>query len=223
MSIAVMIMAKKPQEGMVKTRLCPPLSPAQATALYHCFLCDKIAQVRSLSGATPALAYAPADSLSFFVELAPDFTLLPQRGDDLTTRLIEAFTYLLATGYKAVIATDSDSPHLPTAYMQQAVDLLAAERADVVLGPSDDGGYYLIGLQHVYHELFTDMPWSTSAVYDETVRRAHVRHLRVATLPTWFDVDTAADLQRLQSDFAMLGDTAPPHTRRFFSAYRLPR
>ncbi len=97
------------------------------------------------------------------------------------------------------------------------LDLLTRGEADVVIGPSDDGGYYLIGVRAAQPQLFLDMPWSTSAVLSETLRRADVAGLATACLPTWFDVDTGADLERLRSSLAQLGAGAPAETRRFFS------
>jgi rSAM/selenodomain-associated transferase 1 len=213
---AVMIMAKAPYPGQVKTRLCPPLTPWQAAALGRAFLCDKIAQVRTLTSARPAIAYAPASGADFFVDVAPDFTRIAQQGPGLGERLIHSLEYFLNLGYAGVMAIDSDTPTLPTHYLQQAVALLTKPDVDVVIGPSDDGGYYLIGLRAMHHALFIDMPWSTSAVLPETVRRAEALKLRVAWLPAWFDVDTPADLARLRTMLSEIASEEPRHTRQFF-------
>jgi len=175
-----MIMAKAPYPGQVKTRLCPPLTPEQAAALARAFLCDKIAQVRTLTSARPAIAYAPASEEGFFADVAPDFTRIAQQGPDLGERLIHSLEYFLNLGCTGVMAIDSDTPTLPTHCLQQAVALLAQPNVDVVLGPSDDGGYYLIGLRAMQRDLFIDMPWSTSAVLSETVRRAEALGLRTS-------------------------------------------
>ena len=111
-------------------------------------------------------------------------------------RLIHSLEYFLNLGCAGVMAIDSDTPTLPTHCLQQAIALLTRPDVDVVLGPSDDGGYYLIGIRAMHRDLFVDMPWSTSAVLPETVRRAEVLGLRVAWLPAWFDVDTPEDLAR---------------------------
>ena len=216
MPIAVAIMAKQPVPGAVKTRLRPLLSDDDIAALYDSFLRDKIGQVRSLTGAAPVIAYTPAESRPFFAELAPDFLLLPQVGDGLSVRLTFLYQQLLDMGHDGVIATDSDSPTLPTEYLQRALDSLAAHGADVVLGPSDDGGYYLIGLRRLHPELFDAMPWSTPQVYDETLRRAATLGLRVMSLAPWYDVDTPVEFERLRVEVAELGVAAPRHTRRFF-------
>src|SRR5712691_5090529 len=183
---AVVIMAKMPCPGQVKTRLCPPLTPWQAASLYRAFLSDKIAQVRTLTAARLAIAYTPASGEAFFRELAPDFTLVPQQGTDLGDRLIHTLEYFLNLGDTGVMAIDSDTPTLPTHYLQQAIERLTRPDVDVVIGPSADGGYYLIGVRALHRELFTDIPWSTAAVMPETVRRAAARGLNVACLPAWF-------------------------------------
>jgi uncharacterized protein len=214
--IAITIMAKSPRPGQVKTRLTPPLSPVDAAELYRCFLLDKIEQVGALAGAIPSVAYTPAEDRSVFEALAPGFLLLAQRGPDLGARLANSFAHLFAAGHAAAFAIDSDTPTLPNAHLEQAMALIATPGIDVVLGPSEDGGYYLIGLRALYRELFEDMPWSTSQVVPETRRRAEAKGLKVATLPPWFDIDTPEDLKRLQASLAGPPGNAPRHTRRFF-------
>jgi glycosyltransferase A (GT-A) superfamily protein (DUF2064 family) len=139
--VAVAIMAKAPQGGEVKTRLSPPLSLADAAALYRCFLLDKIEQVRMLKTATLAIAFTPAVAQGFFEEVAPGFVLVQQRGVDLGDRLANSLGEFLATGHPAAVAIDSDTPTLPVSFLQQAVELLTTPDIDVVLGPTQDGGY----------------------------------------------------------------------------------
>ena len=213
---AVVIMAKVPYPGQVKTRLCPPLTAWQAAALSRAFLFDKIAQVRMLTSARPAIAYTPASGEGFFGAIAPDFTLIAQQGADLGERLIHSLEYFLHLGCAGVMAIDSDTPTLPTQYLQQAIALLTKPDVDVVVGPSDDGGYYLIGIRAMHRDLFIDMPWSTSAVLPETVRRAEARGLSLARLPAWFDVDTPEDLTRLRTMLAQTAGEAPRYTGNFF-------
>src|SRR6266545_1777999 len=213
--IAVAIMAKAPRAGEVKTRLCPPLSLADAAELYRRFLLDKIEQVRALSMASLAIAYTPAEARAFFEEVAPGFVLIPQRGADLGDRLANSLGALLDTGYRGALAIDSDTPTLPLGFLQQALDLITTPEIDVVLGPTEDGGYYLIGLRTVHHELFETMAWSTSQVLPETIRRADAKGLRVACLPPWYDIDTPDDLARLQAELAASDGDASRHTRAF--------
>lgn len=214
--IAITIMAKAPRAGEVKTRLCPPFSTNEAAELYRCFLLDKIEQVSGLRAATPAIAYTPHEGRSFFENFAPGFVLVPQQGPDLGARLANSFDQLFARGYAGALAIDSDTPTLPTHFLEEALDLIATPAIDLVLGPSDDGGYYLIGLRKLYRELFEEMAWSTAQVTEETLRRAEVKGLKVATLPLWFDVDTPDDLERLRASLRSAEADAARHTRGFF-------
>ncbi|MBI3327294.1 MAG: TIGR04282 family arsenosugar biosynthesis glycosyltransferase [Nitrospinae bacterium] len=224
---AVAIMAKAPRPGQVKTRLCPPLSYAEAAELYRCFLLDKIAQVHGLKRATPVISYGPDEEnafdgvKAFFEDIAPSsFALIPQFGDDLGARLLSTFTQLFSQGYRQVMAIDSDTPTLPIAYLERGLDLIAQPETDVVLGPTEDGGYYLIGLRRPYRELFEDMPWSTSRVLPETLRRSAEQGLNVAGLEPWYDIDNPHDLKRLQASLQGSEMGRAQHTRRFLTEYR---
>ncbi|HEV2056893.1 MAG TPA: TIGR04282 family arsenosugar biosynthesis glycosyltransferase [Methylomirabilota bacterium] len=214
--IAICIMAKAPEPGRVKTRLCPPLSPDDAAELYRCFLLDKIAQAREVAGVERVLAFVPAQAAAVFEALAPGFTLLAQRGADLTARLVAVCDELFRSGCDAAIVIDSDTPTLPTERLERAVAVMSGGGHDLVLGPSEDGGYYLIGLRRPHPELFEGMRWSTATVLEETERRARALGLSSTRLSAWYDVDTAADLARLQAEIAAGPDGLPPrHTRRF--------
>ncbi len=219
-TVAVAIMAKAPWPGTVKTRLCPPLLATEAAALYRCFLLDKIRAVGALTGAQPMIAYTPDDARTEFDTLAPSFTLVPQRGPDLGARLHGILTHLLAAGHAGAMAVDSDTPTLPARFLQQAVDCLANPGPDVVLGPTEDGGYYLIGVRRPHRELFDAMPWSTPEVLEVTLRRAAAAGLRAACLPSWFDVDTPDDLERLSKSINADEAASAPETERFLTTWR---
>jgi rSAM/selenodomain-associated transferase 1 len=213
---AVAIMAKAPSPGQVKTRLCPPLSPGEAADLYRCFLLDKIAQVNALQRAAPVVSYTPADSKPLFEDLTPShFILISQRGDDLGARLLSTFDQLFHQGYTQVMVIDSDTPTLPTAYLERALMLIAERENDVVLGPTEDGGYYLIGLRQSHRKLFERMAWSTSQVFPETRRRSEQNGLTVACTEYWYDVDTPDDLARLRKSVDQIQDGLARHTRQF--------
>lgn len=215
---AFVMMAKAPWAGEVKTRLCPPLSFETAAALYRGFLLDTAAKVASLRPVQPVMSYAPASGRGFFAGIAPDWTRLPQSGQDLGGRMDNCFTQLFAQGYDHVLLTGSDLPTLPLSVLQLAVRLAASPRADVILGPSEDGGYYLIGLKAPCPALFEAMTWSTSNVLAETVKRATALGLRIAYLPTWYDIDTPADLTPLQTALTRPHTHALHHTRAFFAS-----
>lgn len=194
-------MAKAPRAGAVKTRLVPPLTPDQAAALNRCFLQDtalNIADLCATGGCESVIAYTPVGAEHLFNELLPDgFALLPQRGESFGDRLFYAAEDLLALGYESVCLIDSDSPTLPQTILAAAVAALARLRDGVVLGPADDGGYYLIGLKYAHRHLFTGVEWSTEKVLSQTIHRADELHVPIELLPTWYDVDDAKSLTRL--------------------------
>ena len=211
---AVAVMAKVPGEVPVKSRLHAALTPERATALYRCFLLDRLDALAAVAGVCPVVAFTPAHARAEMAALAPPrVPLLAQEGDDLSARLSHVFERLFDGGHAAVIALDSDSPTLPMAYVTQAADALTLAKADVVIGPTDDGGYYLIGVGRRQPALFDGIPWSTSATRAATEARARDLGLSVLLLPRWFDVDTPEDLQRLRADLA--GHATAPRTAGF--------
>lgn len=210
------IMAKQPQVGWTKTRLSPPLTLQQAAALYEALLCDAIALVDSQPGIDLAVAISPPSSLPFFTMITPpDTRLLPIEGRHIGDCLSQVFPRLLGMGWRKVLALNADGPSLPPAYLQQAVRLL--DEYEVVLGPALDGGYYLVGMQHPHLGIFQDVTWSTAQVLAQTLERAAALGLCVGFTPEWYDVDTADDLLRLQSDLNGLPPDRLVHTRRFLA------
>lgn len=215
MNPAVAVMAKVPGAVPVKSRLHAALSPERATELYRCFLLDRMDGLAGLPDVDPVVAFTPADARAAMAALAPPaFRLVAQQGADLGARLANLLDGLLAEGRPGAIAVDSDSPTLPVPYIAEAAAVLASGRADLVLGPSDDGGYYLVGLRAPCPALFRDVPWSTERVMPVTLERASALALRVHLLPEWFDVDTPDDLRRLR-DVLAAGGRGPARTRAF--------
>ena len=220
--IALAVMAKVPAAGEVKTRLCPPLAPAEAATLAECFLLDRLEQLREVPDADALVAFAPRERRPALRGLVPaDVRLVPQEGADLGARLDRVLTDLLAEGYTGAIAVDADSPTLPTAYLRRACAALREDAVDAVLGPCEDGGYYLIGLRAPAPALFGDMPWSTAAVTQEALARARRLGLRLVLLPSWFDVDRGEDLARLRTA-GPLEAYQPVRTLAFLRAARMP-
>lgn len=212
---AVAVMAKVPGLVPVKSRLHRALSPERATALYRCFLLDRLEALARVPGIAPVVAFTPPEGEASIAALAPAvFASVAQRGADLGERLSTLLAGLLGRGHRGAMAIDSDSPTLPMAHVVEAAAVLESGSADVVLGPTDDGGYYLIGLRAPEPRLFEDMPWSTPHVTPVTLERARRLGLRVHLLPAWFDVDTEADLRRLHGEIARAGG-GPPRTRQF--------
>jgi len=201
--VALAIMAKQPQAGEVKTRLCPPLTPEEAAELAQRFLLDKLDQVRRVPGVERFLAFSPSDAETFFRSQAGGaFSLVPQRGTDLGERLADLSDQLLRAGFAAVMIIGADSPTLPDAVLVEAHEVLTRDQADVVLGPTDDGGYDLIGLRRPSRVLFRGIAWSTDTVLSQTVAKAGMAGLRTHLLPAWYDVDVESDLHRLARDLA---------------------
>jgi len=216
-------MAKAPLAGQVKTRLMPPLGPAEAAALNACFLRDmaeNIAAVTATHSARGLIVYTPVGAESAFDGLLPDgFVLLAQRGESLGDRLCNATDDLLKDGYASVCLINSDSPTLPSALLETAIKSLSNDEDRVVLGAADDGGYYLIGLKQAHRNLFDRIAWSTADVLAHTIERAEEIDVPVELMPSWYDVDDADSLVRLCEE---LFETPPrdgaysaPHTRAF--------
>ena len=144
-AVGLAIMAKAPRVGAVKTRLCPPLRAPEAAELARCFLLDAVDRVRVVAGARPIMAYAPVEAQGQFEEAAPGFALIAQRGGDLGERQLGLIEDVLGLGLQAALVIGTDSPTLPRECLDEAVSLVMARDVDVVLGPTEDGGYYLIG------------------------------------------------------------------------------
>jgi uncharacterized protein len=216
---ALAVMAKAPRPGKVKTRLSPPLTPDQAAALNICFIRDtteNIQQVTQASNSAGVVAYTPVgDEAAFEGLLPPGFQLLGQQGEGFGERLLYACEDLFACGFSAVCLIDSDSPTMPQDALLQAVERLARAGDRMVLGGCEDGGYYLIGIKRLHHRLFEHIDWSTDRVFAQTLERAGEIGLQVELLPTWYDVDDAATLERLQRELAAPNAAAydAKHTR----------
>lgn len=204
---ALAIFAKVPIAGQVKTRLCPPLTFEEAAALYRCFLVDTVSRARTLANVHLFLAVTPAQSAPLFRELVQVPVLyVPQRGDSLGEREANLFTDLFQAGYARVVMMGSDIPTLPLVHLRDAFTLLANPMNDVVIGPSHDGGYYLLGARQLHPALFENITWSTSTVFAETVAQTRHAGLSVTQVPAWYDVDTEAELRQLAIEL-----TPPTH------------
>lgn len=199
----LLVVAKRPVPGQTKTRLCPPLTPNQAADLYACFLSDTLDTMRKVPHVHRAIGFLPEDARVYFNQIAPDMETIRQRGTSLGERLDNLLTDALLGGAARVVVMDSDSPTLPDAYLSQAFERL--EEADVVIGPTRDGGYYLIGVKQPQPHLLRQVEMSTSHVLNDTLRLAETSGLVTSLLPTWYDVDTITDLDVLENDLAGSG------------------
>jgi rSAM/selenodomain-associated transferase 1 len=216
---ALLVIAKQPAAGHTKTRLTPPLAPADAARLYECFLRDTLDIARAVPDVRRLIYYAPAQAAGYFAGLAPDFELTPQQGQDLGERLDHVLTRCLRDGFERVVVMDSDSPTLPPAYVAQAFQALADH--EVVLGPCEDGGYYLIGLTRPQPRLLREVRMSQPNVLRDTLALARQADLRVALLPAWYDVDTVQELAQLQAELARPANGVAPRTRSLLARLRV--
>jgi rSAM/selenodomain-associated transferase 1 len=230
---ALAVMTKAPQSGRVKTRLVPPLTPEEAAELNKCFLRDTAAAILSAycrrpvteggktARAVGVAVYTPVGAESVYTDILPaDFSLLPQRGDEFGERLYFAVEDLFKCGFASVCLIDSDSPTVPAENFAEAVERLSIRQDRVVLGPSDDGGYYLIGVKKLDRHLFEQIDWSTERVFNQTIQRATEIGLEIKLLPRGYDVDDAASLRRLC--YELLGEHegsgVAPNTRKFLES-----
>lgn len=210
---ALIVFAKYPLSGKVKTRLSPPLTPEEAAALYGCMLEDSVAMARTLSGITPFIFYQnDPGAAQYFKTLAPEILSSPQAGENLGERLKNAFAGTFKRGFTEVAVIGTDSPDLPSEYICEAFSRLDEEQIDVVFGPAEDGGYYLLGLKRVWGELFRGLPWSSRELLAASIERAKALSLGVSLLPSWHDIDTEADLKRA----ALLDKKSPARNTREF-------
>jgi uncharacterized protein len=218
---ALTIMTKAPRAGQVKTRLTPPLTAEEAAALNVCFLRDISAAISKVGGNARGIGcYTPVGSEKTYRDIFPaEFQLLAQRDGDLSQRLVGAIEDLIAVGFASVCLINSDSPTVPASVFAEAARMLSSSNENVVLGPSDDGGYYLIGIKKLHPRMFEAIDWSTDRVRSQTLKRAAEIGLSVRLLPGCYDVDDRRTLHRLCGD--LLGPTdsqdpeIAPSTREF--------
>ncbi len=218
---ALIIFAKAPIPGQVKTRLCPPLTPDEAATLHGSFVLDTLERTKAAIAAYKlpldrVLACAPERTHVFFriMEERHGVRLMNQEGENLGARMDHAFSTVFAQGYRRALLVGTDVPSLPLDHYRRALEEL--DRHDVVLNPALDGGYVLIGLKQPAPDLFREIPWSTDQVCALTQTRAAELHLSTALLPPWRDVDTLEDLQALID--ASAADSRQPKKNRVFSA-----
>lgn len=202
---ALTVMIKAPRPGQSKTRLTPPLRPEEAAALSRCFYqdtADLLAEVTALDqfGAQGA-AYAPAGSELEFINLVrPDTVMIPQRQGALGERLAGVVDDLFSVGSAAVALIGSDTPTVPPACYLELLEVLRSDPDAVVLGPADDGGYYVLGMSRALPALFEGITWSTNQVFAQTLERIEGLRLRPHILPRWHDVDDFAGLLLLRRE-----------------------
>jgi rSAM/selenodomain-associated transferase 1 len=211
-------MAKAPREGEVKTRLLGALSPEEARRLYVAFLSDTFALMEDVmeerEELSLALCYTPEGEEEAFEEVEREGSLMiAQRGATLGERLTNCFADFFGLGFESVVVIGADSPTLPGEYLFDAFECFETDD-DVVIGPTEDGGYYLVGMRRLHHRIFEDIPWGGAFAMDATIERAREAGLNLVVLPEWRDVDTPEDFERLKRELDENKDAAQ-FTRRF--------
>jgi uncharacterized protein len=201
---ALGIMTKAPQPGKVKTRLTPPLTSEEAAHLNTCFLRDLSHSISFACSQSPARGvgiYTPLGSESVYENILPqDFLLIAQREGNFGQRLAFAVEDLFKAGFESVCLINSDSPTVPAASFAEAAIELANPGDRIVLGPSEDGGYYLIGMKKLHRRVFEEIDWSTQHVFEQTKERATEVGIRVYELALGLDVDDRTTLAQLCAD-----------------------
>jgi len=214
----LVIMAKAPRPGSVKTRLVPSLSPAAVTAFYCCLMDDTLALARSLGDVEVAIM-CPDTDVNELAQLAGSAaSVVAQKGEGLAAGLTSVFAHFAKDHQRRTIAFNSDSPHLPRSLLEDAFETLAAH--DVVVGPTHDGGYYLVGARASHPALFAGDGMGTSSALDRLLSRARALELSVGFADPFWDIDIADDLTRLAEELRLAPGRAP-RTARWLREWEL--
>lgn len=195
---AIIIFLKYPEKGKVKTRLAKTVGTKEALKIYRQFIKITLDKLRKFKEINQFIFYIPKGKKKLLEKsYSSNFTYCLQRGKDLGERMYNALSFINRLGYKQVIIIGTDSPTLPSRFIYQAFSKL--NNVDLVLGPCNDGGYYLISIKKPIKELFEDIDWSTNRVFNQTLQKAKHLNLKVKILPCWYDIDTIEDLKNLSS------------------------
>jgi hypothetical protein len=217
--------AKVPKPGQVKTRFQPALSPEASGRLALALMLDSLNATASLKGVKRILGCDPTRRDPFFIQLAErhGLQLIDQSGENLGARMRNAFEDAYRLGFDRAVILGTDLPTLPAGFVQEAFRRL--KKQPLVLGPSLDGGYYLIGCSGSVPPIFDGIAWGTERVLTQTLRRINRGGLKAALLPFWYDVDTVQDLRFLSQHLACLkqetGRSAAPETARVLKTLKL--
>jgi rSAM/selenodomain-associated transferase 1 len=194
----LIVFAREPVPGLVKTRLAAAIGDRAAAELYETMLQDVLKTCRQLGDAETVVFWAcEEESLPRLAERY-HCTSRRQSPGDLGKRMQTAFADMFANGSDVCCIIGSDAPDVPLSYLQKAYSVLETQQSDVVFGPSRDGGYYLLGLRQVWPRLFRKIPWSSAVVLEESLAAARDSGAMVTLLPEWQDIDTVEDLQAFQ-------------------------
>jgi len=214
LSKGLIIFAREPVPGKVKTRLAADIGDDSAADIYTAMLGDIINHSNTLKDVRILIFWA-LESVEFpIISGTEHIEMYRQNGSDLGERMANAFATAFSFGIKVCCIIGSDSPDLPVKFITQAFANLERDNTDIVYGPTEDGGYYLLGIKQPWQRLFENIPWSSPTVLDTTCARIDELKLHATVLPTWYDIDTIADLQKL----AVGSEESAPLTRASFQS-----
>lgn len=207
MKKAIIIMAKVPEAGKVKTRLQSFLNAEKCAEFAECLLRDVIEKNRNASDQL-IIAFSPKGKSEYFQKFSQyNFILTPQKGADLGEKMFNAFDFAFGQNIDSTVMIGTDSPTFPRKFIEKAFEFL--ENSDAVLGESEDGGYYLIGLKRLKKEIFENVEWSSPETFQQTVQNVEKCGLKLSFVPKWFDVDLPEDFERLRKDLTNKPNLAP--------------
>jgi uncharacterized protein len=213
----LVIMAKAPKPGMVKTRLNDSLPEMAVTALYRCLLEDTVALANSLQGVEVAVMCPAPDQHELAHLLGTTMQVVAQDGEGLAAGLVSVFREFTAGGHKRVVAFNSDSPHLDPVVLESAFEILASH--DVVVGPTHDGGYYLVGAKAAHASLFAGDSMGTKSALDRLLTRTKALALSTGFTEPFYDIDIANDLLLLAREL-QLAPAKAPRTAAWFDEWQ---
>ena len=210
---SIVMLSKAPEPGKVKTRLASHMSDLEAALLQEAFVLDTLGSLACIEDTKKYLACHPDKNHIFFKEIEENFvvTTFNQAGQDLGERMENAFRYLRDQGHKEIVVIGSDSPTLPVEILNDAFQRL--KKDELVIGPSLDGGYYLIGISGKIPDLFSGIEWGTDKVFEETLKKLKENKLDFSLLPFWYDIDTIKELRFMQIHLDAMNDGSCVRTR----------
>jgi rSAM/selenodomain-associated transferase 1 len=208
MKKTIVIMTKVPQAGKVKTRLQPFLTAQQSAEISICFLQDTEQKARAVTQ-NLIIAFSPIEKKNLLIDiLQTNPILIGQKGENLGERMFHAFEFAFSLNSDAVVMIGTDSPTFPAEFVERAFTLLET-KSDAVLGKTDDGGFYLIGLRKAYKRIFENVEWSSPKTFEQTKQNIENLSLNLREIPVWYDVDTPEDFVKLEKELADNRQLAP--------------
>jgi len=219
MKKTIVIMTKVPQAGKVKTRLQPYLTARQSAEISVCFLQDTEAKAKTVTQ-NLIIAFSPIEMKNLLIDiLQTEPILVEQKGENLGERMFHAFEFAFSCDSDAVVMIGTDSPTFPAKFIEQAFMFLETQ-SNAVLGKTEDGGFYLIGLRKSDKRIFENVEWSSPKSFEQTKQNIENLNLKLREIPVWYDVDTSEDLERLEKELAENSQFAPK-TSEFFRQFEV--